>query len=123
MLRRSAKTMITTAGIVGVLGVGVAVAADQPTCPYGNTPKVTQTQTGTQQRLRDGTGPRHTTRSQQRGGQGQGRHQGAGNGPRNGSGNPTCPNRELALARVVAPADRGRPAMAAHRIEPCRRWS
>ena len=40
MLRRSAKTMITTAGIVGVLGVGVAVAADQPTCPNGNTPKV-----------------------------------------------------------------------------------
>jgi|NGEPerStandDraft_8_1074529.scaffolds.fasta_scaffold71360_1 hypothetical protein len=95
MLRRSAKTMITTAGIVGVLGVGVAVAADQPTCPNGNTPKVTQTQTGTQQRLRerDGTGPRHAQRSQQRSGQGQGRHQGSGNGARNGSGNPSCPNR------------------------------
>lgn len=95
MLRRSAKTMITTAGIVGVLGVGVAVAADQPTCPNGNTPNVTQTQTGMQPQLRkrDGTGARHATRAQQRGGQGQGRHQGSGNGARNGSGDPTCPNR------------------------------
>lgn len=95
MLRRSAKTMITTAGIVGVLGVGVAVAADQPTGPNGNAPNVTQTRTGMQPqlRLRDGTGARHATRAQQRGGQGQGRHQGSGNGARNGSGDPTCPNR------------------------------
>ena len=76
MLRHSAKIILATAGVVGVLGAGVAVASDPVTCPYGNTPKVTQTQTATgtatQQRLRerDGTGPRHAQRSQQRG-QGQ----------------------------------------------------
>jgi hypothetical protein len=103
MLRHSAKIMLATAGVVGVLGAGVAVASDPVTCPYGNTPKVTQTQaatgTATQQRLRerDGTGARHAQRSQQRG-QGQagrhhGRHAGAGNGAGNAIGNPNCPYR------------------------------
>ena len=101
MLRHSAKIIFATAGVVGVLGAGVAVASDPVTCPYGNTPKVTQTQTATatQQRLRerDGTGPRHAQRSQQRG-QGQaarhqGRHAGAGNGAGKATGNPNCPYR------------------------------
>jgi hypothetical protein len=94
MLRHSAKTILTTAGIVGVLGAGVAVAAAPSTCPFGNTPQVTQTrtqdQTTTQQQLRkrDGTGPRH---AQQRGGSGQAaRHHGSGY---QGTGNPNCPYR------------------------------
>ena len=96
MLRRNAKITLATAGIVGVLGAGVAVAADPPACPYGNTPQVTQTQTETQvttqQRLRkrDGTGPRHEQRVQQRHRQGQGRHHGSGH---QGTGHPSCPYR------------------------------
>ena len=73
MLRRSAKIILASGCAAGVLGAGVAMAADSPTCPYGNTPRATQSQTqtqapaqGTQQRLRlrerDGTGPRHAQR-------------------------------------------------------------
>jgi hypothetical protein len=97
MLRRSATIMLATAGVVGVLGVGIAVAADPPTCPYGNTPQVTRTQTGsqttTQQRLRkrDGTGPRHEQRVQQRDRQGPGRHH--HDSGYQGTGNPSCPFR------------------------------
>ena len=99
MLRRSAKTILATAGVLGVLGAGVAVAADPPTCPYGNTPQATMTQTQTgaqqQQRKRDGTGPRHAQRVHQRdrSGQGtrqQGRHHGSGY---QRTGNPSCPYR------------------------------
>jgi hypothetical protein len=101
MLRRTAKTIVATAGIVGVLGAGVAVAADPPTCPYGNTPQATQTQTqtpsGAQQQLRkrDGTGPRHAQRLQQRDGASQasrhgGRH---GGSAYQATGNPNCPYR------------------------------
>ncbi len=97
MLRRSAKTILATAGIVGVLGAGVAVAADPPTCPYGNTPQVTQTQTTAQHQLRkrDGTGPRHAQRVQQRDRSGQAtRHQGRRDGSGyQGTGNPSCPYR------------------------------
>jgi len=71
MLRRSMRIAITTAAVAGTLGAGVAVAADPPSCPYGNTPRVTQNQTGDtttpqQLRKRDGTGARHAQRSQQR---------------------------------------------------------
>lgn len=103
MLRHSAKIIFATAGVVGVLGAGVAVASDAVTCPYGNTPKVTHTQTATgtatlrRMRERDGTGPRHAQRSQQRGqgqaGQHHGRHAGAGNGAGNATSNPNCPYR------------------------------
>ena len=103
MLRRSTRTILVTAGVVSVLGAGVAVAADTPTCPYGNTPRAAQTQSAagdtTRLRLRerDGTGPRHEQRSQRRAGgrqaRGQGRHHGQGHGARDGSGNPTCPYR------------------------------
>jgi hypothetical protein len=69
MLRRSLRIAITTAAVAGTLGVGVAVAADPPSCPCGNTPRATQNQPGdtaTRQQLRkrDGTGPRHAQRSQ-----------------------------------------------------------
>lgn len=65
MLRRSAKIMLATGATVAMLGTGVAVAADSPICPWGNTP---QSASGTQPdrdrtqqhlRKRDGTGPRH----------------------------------------------------------------
>ena len=65
MRRRSLKLILTTTAAVGVLGAGVAVAADPPTCPYGNTPQAGQVtnaqRSGDQLRLRkrDGTGPRH----------------------------------------------------------------
>jgi hypothetical protein len=65
MLRRSVKIMLATGSAVAVLGTGVAVAADPPVCPWGNTPQSTSAtqpaRDGTQQRLRmrDGTGPRH----------------------------------------------------------------
>ena len=91
MLRRSLRTLLATAGIVAVVGTGVAVAADPPTCPYGNTPQVTRTQdrdTVRQQlRKRDGTGPRHAQRVQQRQGS---QHRGLGH---QGTGNPACPYR------------------------------
>ena len=67
MLRHSAKIIFATAGVVGVLGAGVAVASDPVTCPYGNTPKVTQTQTATAPRRSSGcasaTAPARGTRS------------------------------------------------------------
>jgi hypothetical protein len=97
MLRRSAKTVLTAAVVAGVLGTGVAVAADPPTCPYGNTPQATQTQTQTQTttqrhlRERDGTGPRHAQRVRDGlGTGGQTRHHGSGY---QGAGNPSCPYR------------------------------
>ncbi len=73
MLGRSAKIILATGCAVGVLGAGVAVAADPPTCPFGNTPQATSAQTRTDRtqmrlRQRDGTGPRHA----QRQGAGQG---------------------------------------------------
>jgi hypothetical protein len=37
MRHLNAKLILTTVAITGVIGAGVAVAADQPTCPYGNT--------------------------------------------------------------------------------------
>ena len=97
MLRRNAKILLATAAVLGVLGAGVAVAADQSTCPYGNTPRAGQTATGTgdQDRLRkrDGTGPRHAQRAQQGAKQQRGQGQGRRLGPRDGSGNPDCPYR------------------------------
>ena len=93
MFRRTTRVAITTAAVVVTLGAGVAVAADAPTCPFGNTPQATQTQTTgtpTQQQLRkrDGTGPRHAQRSQQRDRQGPARA-GAGSGNRGAD----CPYR------------------------------
>ena len=70
MRRRSSKIILSTVAITGVLGASVAVAADPPTCPFGNTPKATQqapARTGDQDRQqlrkRDGTGPRHAERA------------------------------------------------------------
>jgi hypothetical protein len=87
MLRRSVKIMLATGGIVAVLGTGVAVAADPPVCPWGNTPQSTSAtqpdRDRTQQRLRqrDGTGPRHAQQVQQRrSGNAQAPGRGAGNG-------------------------------------------
>ena len=93
MLRRSTRVALTAAAVVGTLGVGVAVAVDTPTCPYGNTPHAAQSQpagTTTQQQLRkrDGSGPRHAQRSQQRDRQGPGRADG---GP--GNRGADCPYR------------------------------
>ena len=45
MLRRNAKIMIATGVTVAMLGTGVAVAADPPVCPWGNTPQSTTTAT------------------------------------------------------------------------------
>ena len=42
MRHRNAKIILATVAITGVVGAGVAVAADAPTCPYGNTPKAAQ---------------------------------------------------------------------------------
>ena len=42
MRHLNAKLILTTVAITGVIGAGVAVAADQPTCPYGNTPQAGQ---------------------------------------------------------------------------------
>jgi hypothetical protein len=75
MLRHGPKILIATVAAVGVLGAGVAVAADPPTCPFGNTPQAgqvaqpsTPNATGTQHRLlkRDGTGPRHAQQVKER---------------------------------------------------------
>ena len=103
MLRHSAKIIFATAGVVGVLGAGVAVAVrpgDVPVWQHAEGhPDPDRDRTATQQRLRerDGTGPRHAQRSQQRGqgqaGQHHGRHAGAGNGAGNATGNPNCPYR------------------------------
>ena len=88
MRHRNAKIILATMAITGVVGAGVAVAADAPTCPYGNTQKAAQNApargngNGTQLRLRerDGTGPRHAQRSaRNRAGNGQRQHQGPGN--------------------------------------------
>ena len=95
MLRRSAKIMLATGGIVAVLGTGVATAADPSVCPWGNTPQSTSAtqpaRDGTQQRLRkrDGTGPRHAQRVQQRR-SGNGREQGRGAAGTQGA---NCPYR------------------------------
>jgi hypothetical protein len=97
MLRRSAKVMLATGGIVAVLGSGVALAADSSVCPWGNTPqsgKATSTAQANgeraQQRLRerDGTGPRHAHQSQRR-------RSGSGQTPGRGAGNrgANCPYR------------------------------
>ena len=86
------KVILATAVAAGVLGAGVAVADDQPTCPYGNTPQAgQQAQNGARQgdragdreraRKRDGTGARHSQRAGQRRGQrqhAQGQHRGEG---------------------------------------------
>ena len=93
MFRRTTRVVITTAAVVVSLGAGVAVAADAPTCPFGNTPQATRVQTtGTaaqqQLRKRDGTGPRHAQRSQQRDRRSPGR---AGAGPANRGAD--CPYR------------------------------
>jgi hypothetical protein len=88
MRRLNAKLIITTVAITGVIGAGVAVAADQPTCPCGNTPQAGQKAPersdgdGTQPRLRkrDGTGPRHAQRAAgERPGNGPRQQQGPGN--------------------------------------------
>lgn len=42
MRHRNAKITLATVAITGVVGAGVAVAADAPTCPYSNTPKAAQ---------------------------------------------------------------------------------
>jgi hypothetical protein len=42
MRHRNAKIILATVAITGVVGAGVAVAADAPTCPYSNTPKAAQ---------------------------------------------------------------------------------
>jgi hypothetical protein len=42
MRHLNAKFILTTVAITGVIGAGVAVAADQSTCPYGNTPQAGQ---------------------------------------------------------------------------------
>ena len=70
MRRLSVKIIATAVAILGVLGVGVAVAADPGTCPYGNTPqagkvapaKATGDQLRERLRKRDGTGVRHVQR-------------------------------------------------------------
>ena len=72
MLRRSVKIMLATGATVAMLGTGVAVAADTPVCPWGNTPQSTSAtqpdrdRTQQQLRKRDGTGPRHAQQVQQR---------------------------------------------------------
>jgi hypothetical protein len=93
MRRRSSKIILTTVAVTGVLGASVAVAADSPVCPYGNTPKATQkapARSGdrTQLRKRDGTGPRHAQRAPNRG-SGRGQWQGQGQGNRGAD----CPYR------------------------------
>ncbi len=94
MLRRSVKIMLATGGIVAVLGTGVAVAADTPVCPFGNTPQATSTaqpdrdRTQQQLRKRDGTGPRHAQQVQRRG-SGSGQVPGRGPGDRDAN----CPYR------------------------------
>ena len=95
MRRRSSKIILTTVAITGVLGASVAVAADPPTCPYGNTPKATQkapARTGDRQQLRkrDGTGPRHAQRAAGRNAN-QEQRQGQGQGP--GNRGADCPYR------------------------------
>jgi len=86
MLRPSAKIMLATGATAAMLGTSVAVAADPPVCPWGNTPQSTSVtqpaRDGTQQRLRkrDGTGPRHAQQVQQRrSGNAQAPGRGAGN--------------------------------------------
>jgi hypothetical protein len=88
MRHPNTKIILATVAITGVVGAGVAVAADAPTCPYGNTPKAAQNAPargngdGTQLRLRerDGTGPRHAQRgAHDRSGHGQRQHHGVGN--------------------------------------------
>ena len=88
MRHLNAKLILTTVAITGVIGAGVAVAADPPTCPYGNTPQAGQKAPartngdGTQLRLRkrDGTGPRHAQRAtRERSGNGPRHQQGPGN--------------------------------------------
>ncbi len=84
MRRLTAKIMITAVAVLGVLGVGVALAASSGsgTCPYGNTPQAGKVapakaadQTRDRLRKRDGTGPRHqqmSARRDTRGANGQG---------------------------------------------------
>ena len=94
MRRRSSKIILTTVAITGVLGASVAVAADPPTCPYGNTPKTTQKaparagdQDRQQLRKRDGTGPRHAQRAA---GRNDNREQRQGQGPGNRGADCPC---------------------------------
>ena len=65
MRKRNVKIMLGTIAASGVLGVGIAAAANQPSSTSGNGPQVTNVDTVTpstgriQLRARDGTGPRH----------------------------------------------------------------
>lgn len=52
MRHLNAKLILTTVAITGVIGAGVAVAADPPTCPYGNTPQAGQKAPAPHQRRR-----------------------------------------------------------------------
>jgi len=71
-----------TVAITGVVGAGVAVAADAPACPYGTTPQAAQKAPArgsgdrTQLRLRerDGTGQRRAQHNGRRQGGGPGSH-------------------------------------------------
>lgn len=76
-MRRRATLILSTVAATAVIGAGVAVAADPPTCPYGNTPRSEQVaprtdRDGDQLRLRkrDGTGPRHEQRGHRAGNRG-----------------------------------------------------
>ena len=65
MRKRNVKIMLGTIAASGVLGVGIAAAANQPSSTSGNGPQVTNVDTATpstgriQPRACDGTGPRH----------------------------------------------------------------
>ncbi len=88
MRKRSVKIILATVAVVGVLGVGVAVAATNPPSSWaGHGPYATNTATGTQDavrdrvRARDGTGPHHP---QAQNGTRQGFRLRDGTGPRHG---------------------------------------
>ena len=65
MRKRTVKIILATVAVVGVLGVGVAVAATNPPSWAGHGPYATNAASATQDavrdrvRARDGTGPHH----------------------------------------------------------------
>lgn len=101
MRKRTVKIMLGTLAVSGVLGVGVAAAAGQPSWADANGPQVAATattmRTGDQLRIRahDGTGPRHDqlqSRTQQRLRDGTGPRHGQ-QAAQAGNRSATCPYR------------------------------
>ena len=103
MRKRSVKIILATVAVVGVLGVGVAVAATNVPSWAGHGPYATNAASGTQDavrdrvRARDGTGPHH---AQAQSGAGRGLRLRDGTGPRHdqragaqGSRGADCPYR------------------------------